>query len=121
MKPKELGRLGERLAQQYLRSKGYRILDINFRCPYGEIDIVAQDQDCLAFVEVKARRSSSFGPPEESITDKKKKKLISSSLFYLQQYHPHAKTWRIDVLALELDKEGKPSRIELISDAVNNM
>ncbi len=120
MKSKELGKLGERLAKEYLRKKGCHILDTNFCCPYGEIDIIAQDKDCLTFVEVKARRSSSFGPPEEAITSKKKEKLISSSLFYLQHQHPHAKAWRIDVLALELDKDGKLSRIELIPYAVNS-
>lgn len=119
MKSKELGKLGERLAKEYLQKKGFRIVDTNFSCPYGEIDIVAYDKDCLTFVEVKTRRSSSFGSPEEAITPQKKERLISSSLFYLQHRRPPAKTWRIDVLVLELDKDGKPSRIELIPYAVS--
>lgn len=64
----ELGRRGERLAERALAGRGYRILDRNWRCREGEIDIVARDGDAIVFVEVKTRSSDAFGHPFEAIT-----------------------------------------------------
>jgi hypothetical protein len=65
---RQLGRRGEDLATAYLRQQGYVILARNWRCPVGEIDIVAREGEILAFVEVRTRRGDRFGTPEESIT-----------------------------------------------------
>ena len=73
---KKLGAFGERIAGDYLKRQGYEILETNFRCSVGEIDIVARHGDYLVFVEVRTKRNLEFGTPEESITSAKKKKLI---------------------------------------------
>jgi len=114
----ELGRLGEHLARDTLKRKGYRILETNFRCRRGEIDIVAQQKDCLVFVEVRTKSNLNFGSPEESITEKKKKRLVSSALTYMATHQDIPDLWRIDVVAIEINLEGKPERIEIIENAV---
>jgi putative endonuclease len=118
MKRKELGDVGEKLARDFLKKKGYKIRETNFRCREGEIDIVAQKKDCLAFVEVRTRTGSSFGSPEESVTSAKKEKLITSALTYLNSHKDLPESWRIDFIAVELDQNGKTTRIELIENAV---
>jgi len=118
MKRRDTGIHGERLARDFLSKKGYRIVDTNFRCPQGEIDIIARDKDCLVFVEVRTKKSLSFGTPEESITPAKMERLRATANHYLQTHDDLPPLWRIDVVAVELDQKGKPSRIELIENAV---
>ena len=118
MDRKELGALGEKRAVDYLRKKGYRIRERNFCCRAGEIDIVAQDKDCLVFVEVRTRRGSDFGTPEESVDAAKRKRLVSVALTYLQTHRKLPSLWRFDVVAIEVDPEGLISRMELIRDAI---
>ena len=118
MKRKDTGDRGEKLAQDFLRRRGYRILDTNYRCPEGEIDIVARHQDYLVFIEVRTKRSLKFGTPEESITRAKREKLRATAYYYQQAHDNLPPQWRIDVVAVELDQRGNPSRIELIENAV---
>jgi putative endonuclease len=118
MNRQELGRLGERLAKDTLKKRGYRILETNFRCRRGEIDIVAQQKDCLVFIEVRTKSNLNFGSPEESITETKKRKLVSSALTYLDTHQDLPLLWRIDVVAIEVSFEGKLERIEIIENAV---
>ncbi len=118
MKRRDTGILGEKLAGDFLKKRGYRILETNYRCPQGEIDIVARHKDSLVFVEVRTRTSREFGSPEESITSAKKARLLASALHYQQMHHNLPQLWRIDVVVVELDQKGKPSRIELIENAV---
>ena len=119
MKRKELGDIGEELARKFLKKKGYRIHETNFRCREGEIDIIAERKDCLVFVEVRTRTSSSFGSPEESVTSAKKEKLIATALAYMGNHKDLPDNWRIDFVGIELDQKGKATRIELIENAVN--
>ena len=119
MKRKELGNTGEKLARDFLKKKGYKIRDTNFRCREGEIDIVAEKKGCLVFVEVRTKASSGFGSPEESVTFAKKEKLIASALTYLSERQNLPESWRIDFVAVELDPNGKTTRIELIENAIN--
>ena len=119
MNRQELGRLGERLARDAIKKKGYRILETNFRCRSGEIDIVAQEKDCLVFVEVRTRSNLNFGSPEESITAIKKRRLVSSAFTYIETHQDLPSLWRIDVVAIETNLEGKLERIEIIEDAVS--
>ena len=63
MKRRDTGILGEKLARDFLRKRGYRILETNYRCPQGEIDIVAWHKDCLVFIEVRTKKSREFGSP----------------------------------------------------------
>ena len=78
--PKELGIHGERTAEKHLRSLGYRILDRNWRWRKGELDLVAEQEEQIVFVEVKARRSQLYGSPEEAITRSKREKTYSDRL-----------------------------------------
>ena len=79
------GQLAENLAEQMLRSKGYRILERNFRIAGGELDLIAEDQGILVFVEVKARRGEKFGGTPYAITTRKKHQIIKLAQLYLSQ------------------------------------
>ncbi len=120
MKRRDTGILGERLARDFLVEKGYSILETNFRSPEGEVDIVAQDKDCLVFVEVRTKRSHSFGTPEESITPTKMEKLRIAAAYYRQLHDDSPSLCRIDVVAVELDNKNKPLRIAHIENAVGD-
>ena len=84
MKRRDTGTLGERLAQDFLRNRGYHILEMNYRCPEGEIDIVTIHEDSLVFIEVRTKKSLEFGSPEESITPAKKERMRASAYYYCQ-------------------------------------
>jgi len=118
MDRQEVGKLGEKTAQKFLKKRGYRIRETGFRCRHGEIDIIAQQKNCLVFVEVRTKSNLEFGSPEESITQAKKEKIIASALTYTNTHQNIPSLWRIDVVAIELDGKGKPKRIELIENAV---
>jgi putative endonuclease len=118
LKRKEVGARGEKLAAEYLKKHGYKIIQRNFRCREGEIDIIAQQGDCLVFVEVRAKKGSGFGTPEESVTLSKREKLISLTNAYLQGCDNPPTSWRIDVVAVELAPDNKVSRLEHIENAV---
>lgn len=118
MKRRDTGIYGERLARDFLSQKGYRIVETNFRGPQGEIDIVARHNDCLVFIEVRTKKSLAFGTPEESITPAKMERLRATANHYLQTHDDLPALWRIDFVAVELDQKDKPSRIELIENAV---
>lgn len=80
----EKGRLGEEAAVAYLKKKRYKILDINFRCKIGEIDIVARDKSTIVFVEVKSRQSRQYGYPSQAVNYYKQRKVSKVALYYLQ-------------------------------------
>jgi len=119
MKRRETGILGEKFARDFLKRRGYRIVETNYRCTEGEVDIVARDGDCLVFVEVRTKKSLEFGSPEESITPIKKERMIAVASRYRQTHENLPPLWRIDVVAVELDQRDKPTRIELIENAVS--
>jgi len=119
MSRQEIGRLGETLAADYLKKQDYYIVETNYNCTTGEIDIIAQQDDCLVFIEVRTKTGSEFGSPEESITDTKKKRMIDSAYTYLGEKDKLQSNWRIDFIAVELDHNYKPSRIEQYKDAVS--
>ena len=118
MKRQETGILGEKLAAGFLQKQGYHILQTNYRCPEGEVDIVARYKDRLVFVEVRTKRSSEFGSPEESITPAKMDKLRRVAAHYRQKHDDVPASWRIDVVAIELDRRNRPLRMEHIENAV---
>ena len=80
------GKAGEHAASKYLKKNGYKILERNFRKTYGEIDIIAQKGENIAFVEVKTRKSSSYGTPAEFVTVSKQKKIIKTAYTYIQEH-----------------------------------
>ena len=118
MKRRDTGILGEKLAKDFLKKRGYRILETNYRCPKGEIDIIAKHKDFLVFTEVRTKKSLEFGGPEESITPSKKETMRATAFHYRQTHDNLPLLWRIDFVAVELNQKGKPSRIELIENAV---
>ncbi len=112
-----LGALGEELAARELLRRGYVIHQRNWRCAAGEIDIVAQQEGSLVFVEVRTRRGDQFGTPEESITPSKQAHLIAAAQTYLQEQTLEC-DWRIDFVAVELSPRGELLRVDVLENAV---
>ena len=100
------GARGEDQAVDYLSKKGYRILERNFRFERGEIDIVAEDNEVLVFVEVKARWNKSYGDPEDAITMHKRTQIRTVAEGYLFKHNIDGKECRFDVVAIEYQKNG---------------
>lgn len=113
-----LGRLGERLAADLLETRGYRLLERNFRCRYGEIDLVAEEGQDLVFVEVKTRRGTLCGRPEEAITSRKARKLQEVACYYLDEHQVPDCSWRIDVVAVQFSASGMLEEIRVYQHAV---
>lgn len=110
MYTQRIGKFGEDIAVRYLQSKNYRILDRNIHFREGEIDILASCARGLVFVEVKCRTSTTFGAPEESVNRIKLKRLRVAAFRYLSLHHV-ASAWRIDLLAIEVNRARKTARI----------
>ncbi len=102
-----VGDYGERLAARYLVGRGMTILDRNWRCPHGEIDIVAADGDCVVVCEVKTRRTVAFGDPLEAVTQRKAARLRRLAAAWLAEHERHAGSVRIDVVGI-LGRAGQP-------------
>ena len=113
-----LGQTGERLAAEALMRSGYRILEHNFFCRYGEIDLVAEHKQDLVFVEVKTRRGNAYGLPEEAVTVRKQQKLVQVASYYLDLHACSERAWRIDVVAVQLSQSGRPEEIRIYQHAV---
>jgi putative endonuclease len=110
------GNYGETLACEYLRSRGYKIIERNYRIRGGEIDIVAMDKEYLVFIEVKARYSHEYGLPVESITPWKIKALKRSAAIYCVQSGWGNGPYRLDMVSVDFaDSKDKP-KIELIKN-----
>ena len=114
-----LGRTGERLAAEELMRCGYCILERNFFSRYGEIDLVAEHEHDLVFVEVKTRRGNAYGLPEEAVTVHKQRKLILTAACYLDLHDCAERSWRIDVVAVQLSAGGKLQEIRVYQHAVS--
>ncbi|MFI5271609.1 MAG: YraN family protein [Ktedonobacterales bacterium] len=102
-----LGGAGERLAAAWLAERGYRIVTRNWRCPYGEVDLVAEQAGELVFVEVKTRRGERLGAPEEAVTATKRRRLVATAASYLAAAGADDRPYRIDVIAVDLAPSGK--------------
>jgi putative endonuclease len=113
-----LGQRGEELAVAELKRRGYTIRQRNWRCAAGEVDIVAEHDGWLVFVEVRARRGSDLGTPEASITTAKRSRLIQVAQSYLAEFERGEVDWRIDVVAVELTRGGKLVRVDVYENAV---
>lgn len=115
----KLGGEGEALAAAYLVGRGYHILERNYRCPLGEIDIIAQERETLTFVEVKTRTPASegYGPPQLAIHLRKRQQLIRVASYYLAQKRISGRDCRFDIVIVRyLRGQGHPE-IALIQDA----
>jgi len=78
---------GEDLAVTYLKKKGYKVIERNYRCQWGEIDLIARDKGTLIFVEIKSRSSSDFGLPQDAVDRFKQAKLIQAAKAYMAEQH----------------------------------
>lgn len=122
-----LGRQGEALAGNYLEKSGYKILERNYRSPFGEVDLIARQpegnepggESVLVFVEVKTRSSAAYGFPEESITPAKQVHLVQTAQAYLQDHPELEGNWRIDIITVRTFRSGGPAEIEHFENAVH--
>src|SRR5438270_512119 len=107
-----IGKKGEEIAVLYLKKKGYKIIELNFRKHYGEVDIIAIYNQTLIFIEVKTRTSEQFGTPFESVTPWKLRSLIKTTQLY-KLYHPTLpESLRIDAISVKLLATGTVENIE---------
>lgn len=107
------GQRGEEIACKALKKKGYRILDKNFSCRHGELDIVAEDNDVVCFIEVKARSSEDYGLPEEAVTHWKKRKLLNTAFVYIEKKKIKDRDMRFDIISVDL----KTRKATILKDA----
>lgn len=113
----QTGRLGEDLAAEYLRAKGYRLLERNCRTPFGELDIIARDGQTIVFVEVRTCRTADFIEPAESVGRRKKEHLIKAAKYWLLAKELNNETaLRFDLIAIILEpaKQTEPQIDHLI-------
>jgi putative endonuclease len=102
----DLGGRGERIAAAYLTNAGLRVLDRNWRCRDGELDLVARDGDILVFCEVKTRRGIGFGHPAEAVTRAKQRRLRTLAQRWLAAHDEHAPDLRFDVVGVLVGPTG---------------
>jgi putative endonuclease len=107
---RELGAYGEQLAARYLQDQGMVVVDRNWRCARGEIDLVVRDGDCLVFCEVKTRRTSRFGSAVEAVDGRKAGRLRTLAAAWLQAHDERAPRVRIDVIGIMRPQRG-PARL----------
>ena len=114
-----IGKLGEDVAVKYLENHGYKILERNYRKPWGEIDIVAQQSDELVFVEVKTQNQEFEWRPEENVTRHKKRQLSKIINTYLKEHRVYSEIdFRVDVLGIIINDETKIAQIEHIQNII---
>ena len=114
---KSFGQYGEQLAADYLTQQGYGIVTTNWHCKSGEIDIVAQKENLLVFVEVRTRSADTTEGAFESITPRKQKRMIAAVQTYLAEKEQEAADWRVDVIGIAIPRSGAPI-IEHAEDAL---
>lgn len=114
----EVGAWGEAIAARHLEDKGYAVRDRNWRHDHGELDIVAERNSEIVFVEVCTRRSTAFGAPEEMITPRKRAKLIATAAAYLDAHALLDAQWQIDVIVIDLGPRNAVARLDHIEYAI---
>ncbi len=110
-----VGQAGEKAAAALLRREGFKIIERNFRIPLGEIDMIAEEDDVLCFVEVKTRRSATYGGPAEAVTPRKRHQITKVAAVYMSRNYPEGRTCRFDVVTV-MEKDNLPVA-SLIRDA----
>ncbi len=111
----DFGRLGESLAERHLRDQGYEIVCRNYRTRFGEIDIIAKDRGTIVFVEVKSRRSITYGSARSAITPQKRRKMSMLALYYLKTTRQTSARARFDVVNI-CSGDGEPN-VDVIKNA----
>ncbi|MCK4463406.1 MAG: YraN family protein [Candidatus Omnitrophica bacterium] len=113
-----IGRTGEKIAEAFVGNLRFKIIERNFRTPFGEIDLICLDKNTLVFIEVKTRVSKSFGSPLLSITELKKKTIIKNAIYYLKRFRLFDMDARIDIISINLAINGKFEKIEHLKSAI---
>jgi len=108
-----LGRQGEALAASELERQGYEIVDRNWRCSVGEVDIVSCRDDIWVFFEVRTRRGRDYGTPEESVTPVKRQRMVDVARAYLGDHSITDVDWRVGLVAIEMNRAGQVLRLEV--------
>ena len=111
----QFGQKSERLAAEFLKRTGYRIIETNYRSKLGEIDIIAREKGTIVFVEVKARNTSRFGSPKAAVTPAKQRKISMAALDYLKRTGQEGTRARFDVVAI--DTASGQTDIEVVRNA----
>jgi putative endonuclease len=110
-----LGQEGERLAERYLQKKGYKLVERNYRCAVGELDLIVLDRRVVVFVEVKTRTSHGFGSPLEAVEFRKQRKMIQAAQFFLSAKGLQQREARFDVIGISWP--GREPVVEHIENA----
>lgn len=113
---KEIGKNGEQLAAKHLESKGFTLVCCNYHSRYGEVDVIAQNQEFILFVEVKTRKSGSLFMPSEAVTLSKKQKLVKTAKMYLQE-NPCELQPRFDIIEVVYDAVSGSAQVHQIENA----
>ncbi len=111
-----LGARGETVAWNFLKERGYVILEKNYKCKLGEIDVIARRQGRLAFIEIKTRTTPQFGHPQEAVDLRKQEKILKVAQWYLKEKKSQNERVAFDVVAI-LWREGQAPEISLFTDA----
>ena len=110
-----LGKEGERVAERYLQKKGYTLVERNYRCPAGELDLIVLDRRVVVFVEVKTRTGHGFGSPLEAVEFRKQRKMIQAAQFFLAEKRLQQRDARFDVVGVSWP--GRDPVVEHIENA----
>ena len=110
-----LGKEGERVAELYLKNKGYRLIERNYRCALGELDLIVLDRRVVVFVEVKTRSGHGFGSPLEAVEFRKQRKMIQAAQYFLSEKKLHQRDARFDVVGISWP--GREPVVEHIENA----
>ncbi len=114
---RKLGDLGEQIAVQYLREKGYSILERNYSSKLGEIDIIAAINKDIYFIEVKTRTRNDYGLPQEAVNQAKQRKIIKTAVAYLKSKGYSDHNCRFDIISILMDKDNNFQTIDYLENA----
>lgn len=115
---RDTGRIGEELAAQHLSANGFRVIGRNYACAFGEVDLIAEGEDGLLFVEVRTRRRPYLVAPEDTVTRPKAARVMRTAQHYLMRKGLDDRQWRIDVIAVEIGSSGGLAGLTWYQNAV---
>ena len=114
---KDIGEFGEGISESYLKNSGYKILEKNFKCKCGEIDLIASNDGCICFIEVKTRYGTNFGMPSESVIFSKQHKINKTAQVYILRKNINNWNFRFDVIEVILNSDNNEFSVNHIKDA----
>lgn len=100
---KDFGKKGEELASKYLKNNGYEVINQNFRCKLGEIDLIAIKNNTIIFIEVKTRSNTKFGTPEQAVDSNKRKHILRTSQVFLAKNKLNNYDLRFDIISIYMN------------------